>query len=216
MASLMTDEQRLKALEAYDPGKHLIEVAKDRNRQPVLYYPANWRLYELSLRYPNANLDSEIIYQDDKGNIVVRARLWLGKNYEESEKKASAMKQGKLSELDKVEKKAKARAASDFGVGTEYALDYDDVDKVATVETLSSQRASRPEKREQVRAETEQQRKPVDADTPMTNQQWQSIQMLGERLTRPLPSQDALNYVSAATLITQWSQEYRQTQKQSA
>ncbi len=35
------------------------------------------------------------------------------------------MKQGLLSELDKVETKAKARAARDYGIGTKYALDFD-------------------------------------------------------------------------------------------
>ncbi len=105
-------------------------AANDRGKsRTVNYYPAAWRLYELSLRYPFANFSSEIVHiNPEKNFVVVRARLYLGPSYEDSPKKAEAYKQGPLSELDKVETKAKARAARDFGIGTEHALDMDDAE----------------------------------------------------------------------------------------
>jgi hypothetical protein len=60
--------------------------------------------------------------------VIVKARLYLGASYDASPKKAEAYKQGKLTELDRVETKAKARAARDFGIGTEHALDMDDLE----------------------------------------------------------------------------------------
>lgn len=129
MAQQMTKEQRLQILETYNPSDHLIEVAKDKERKAVMYYPAAWRLYELNLRYENANFKSEILHiNPEKDFVIVKAYLYLGKDYETSEKKAEAMKQGRISNLDKVETAAKARAARDFGIGTEYALDMDEAD----------------------------------------------------------------------------------------
>jgi hypothetical protein len=125
------DKQRLALLEEYKPGEHLMQWTafdKRANRsQTVTYYPAAWRLYELSLRYPTANFSSDIIHMDaERDFVIVRARLYLGADYTSSEKKAEAYKQGRLTELDRVETKAKARAARDFGIGTEHALDLDD------------------------------------------------------------------------------------------
>ena len=71
----------------------------------------------------------------EKDFVVVRARLYLGTNYETSPKRAEAHKQGKLTELDKVETRAKA--VRDFGVGTEHALDMDD-DEASLVEPVVS------------------------------------------------------------------------------
>lgn len=136
MAQLMNEEQRIATLEAYNPKEHLIAVGKDKQGRATMYYPAAWRLYELNLRYPNANFKSEIIYMnEEKGTIVVKAYLYLGANYEASDKKAEAMKQGNINSLDKVETAAKARAARDFGIGTEYALDMVPDETDATHET---------------------------------------------------------------------------------
>ena len=110
------------ALEQYNPAEHLVQVSTKQG--PRQYYPAAWRLYELNLRFPNANFSSEIIHLDpDRDFVIVRARLYLGADYALSDKKAEAMKQGPLSQLDKLETAAKARAARDFGIGTEHALD---------------------------------------------------------------------------------------------
>lgn len=124
------DEQRLALLSEYKPSEHLVQwQAKDRsgNRVTINYYPAAWRLYELSLRYPNANFTNEIIHMDPERNFcIVRSRLYLGTDYATSEKRAEAHKQGFLTELDRVETKAMARAARNWGIGTEFALDFDD------------------------------------------------------------------------------------------
>jgi hypothetical protein len=64
----------------------------------------------------------------EKDFVIVKARLYLGAAYDLSPKKAEAHKQGHLTELDRVETKAKARAARDFGIGTEHALDMDDLE----------------------------------------------------------------------------------------
>lgn len=210
MASIMSDEQRLKVLEAYDPKEHLIKVGTNKDGSPVLYYPANWRLYELSLRYPNANSDSEILHMDEKGNVIVRARVWLGKSYEESDKKAMAMKQGRVAELDKVEKKAKARAASDFGIGTEYALDFDDVDVNELQQKEQSHSATKTESSSQSKPEVRN-TTPTSSDEPMTDQQRGRIEDLFRRLNKPvkLPATSA----EAKELIAQLAGEYRESKK---
>ena len=101
---------------SYNPHDHLVTIrAKDGSQKP--YLPAAWRLYELTLRYPNANFSSEIMLLDVERNlVVVKCRLYLGASYEASDKKTEAMKSGPLSNLDKVETAAKARCARDFGV----------------------------------------------------------------------------------------------------
>lgn len=135
------EAQRLELLKSYNPHDHLATWTafdKRSNRtQTVIYYPAAWRLYELSLRYPNANFSSDIIHMDaEKDFVIVRARLYLGNDYNASEKRAEAHKQGRLTELDRVETKAKARAARDFGIGTEHALDMDDLES-ATIQQVN-------------------------------------------------------------------------------
>jgi len=104
---------------AYNPREHLIQI---QNRP---FYPAGWRLYELSIKHPGANFDSEILFLDaEKNLVVVKVRLYLGVDYATSERKTEAVKSGKLSELDKVETSAKARCCRDFGISTESALEY--------------------------------------------------------------------------------------------
>src|SRR6266487_4878722 len=126
MAHQMNDEQRLQTLETYSPAEHLVQIrAKDGTLKD--YYPANWRLYELRLRHPTITIESEIVHMDVEHNLVfVKAWIFDGKTYAESERRASSYKQGLLSALDKVETGAKARAARDFGISTELALDMDE------------------------------------------------------------------------------------------
>lgn len=145
MAVEMNAEQRKNSLEAYNPAEHLISINKSGKN--ILYYPAAWRLFELSLRYSNANFSSEIIHMDVERNmVIVKCKLYIGASYEASEKKAEAFKQGKLSELDKVETAAKARCARDFGIGTEYALDMspDETDAVHEVKSKPAPRPQQP------------------------------------------------------------------------
>jgi hypothetical protein len=130
MAQQMNETQRLQALEAYNPREHLVQI-KGRDGSLKDYLPAAWRFYELNLRYPNANFSTDLIYYDlEKNFCVVRARLFLGPDYELSDKKAESMKQGLFSALDKVETGAKARCARDFGIGTEYALEFSEEDEM--------------------------------------------------------------------------------------
>ena len=87
----------------------------------------------MRLRHPMITLESEIVHMDIEHNlVVVKAWIFDGKTYAESERRASAYKQGTLSSLDKVETGAKARAARDFGIGTEYALDMEAEDEQGT------------------------------------------------------------------------------------
>src|SRR6266852_6307905 len=144
MAHQMNDEQRLQTLETYSPAEHLVQIrAKDGTLKD--YYPANWRLYELRLRHPTITIESEIVHMDVEHNLVfVKAWIFDGKTYAESERRASSYKQGLLSALDRVETGAKARAARDFGIGTEYALDMEAEDTPAgqdTGEALASVKA---------------------------------------------------------------------------
>jgi hypothetical protein len=133
-------EARLELLKSYSPKEHLIIIPTKQGQKP--YYPAAWRLYELSLKYADANFKSEIAFMDvEKDIVIVKAYLYLGPDYESSPKKAEAFKQGKLSQLDKVETAAKARAARDFGISTELALDMED-DSVDGGEIASTLAAS--------------------------------------------------------------------------
>ena len=59
-----------------------------------------------------------------------KARLYLGPDYDVSHKKAEALKQGKLSQLDKLNTAAKVRCARDMGIGTEYALEFNENDEM--------------------------------------------------------------------------------------
>ncbi len=113
------------ASNGYNAHDHLVKISTKQGLKD--YLPAAWRLYELNLKYGNANFSSEIIHLDpERDFVIVKVKLYTGPDYEMAEKKAEAMKQGPLSQLDKVETAAKARAARDFGVSTEFALDIDD------------------------------------------------------------------------------------------
>ncbi len=78
----MSEGERLLALEAYNPKKHLIKI-KSKDGTLRDYYLAAWRLYELNLRYPDANFTSEIMFLDCERDIVaVKCRLFLGPDFE--------------------------------------------------------------------------------------------------------------------------------------
>ncbi|MBV9689683.1 MAG: hypothetical protein JO202_08215 [Ktedonobacteraceae bacterium] len=113
---------------AYNPRDHLVKL-KTRNGE-VDYYPACWRLYELNMRYPNANFRSDILHLDPEHNfVIVKCTLYLGRgDLDMAERKTEALKQGLLSALDKVETAAKARCARDLGISTELALDMEDAE----------------------------------------------------------------------------------------
>ncbi len=128
---ISNDEQRLSLLSEYNPSEHLLKwESYDKGKKKnviVNYYPASWRLYELRLRYPTAKFDINIILMDQEHNFcVVQAKLYVGPDYETADIRSIAHKQGFLTELDRVETKAKARAARDLGISTELALDMDD------------------------------------------------------------------------------------------
>ncbi len=125
------EDQRLALLTQYNPHEHIMQWTafnKRTNKTEVVnYLPASWRLYELRLRYPTAKFDIDIILMDQERNFcIVRAKLYVGPDYESAEIRSIAHKQGMLTELDRVETKAKARAARDLGISTELALDMDD------------------------------------------------------------------------------------------
>jgi hypothetical protein len=136
----------------YNAHDHLMKIrAKDGTMKD--YLPANWRLYELRLRHPHITLESEIVHMDEEHNLViVKAWIFDGKTYAESEQRASAYKQGQLSALDKVETAAKARAARDFGVSTELALDSEPEEDL---DTLASTRAAKSKQNGNVSKPTE-------------------------------------------------------------
>src|SRR6266496_3450933 len=98
----MNDEQRLQALEQFNPGEHLLQIrAKDGTMKD--YYPANWRLYELRLRHPTITSESEVVHMAVEHNLVIlKAWIYDGKTYAESEWPASASNMGSLASLDKI------------------------------------------------------------------------------------------------------------------
>ncbi len=131
--------------QSYNAHEHLIQI-KGRDNQQKDYLPASWRLYELRLRYPHITIESEIIHMDVEHNfVIIKAIIFDGKTYEESDMRSSSMKQGLLSALDKVETAAKARAARDFGVSTELALDSepeDDLDPPSPLANKPTQKGN--------------------------------------------------------------------------
>jgi len=109
--------------QGYNSHEHLIQI-KGKDGQVKDYLPANWRLHELRVTCPTATIESEIVHMNEEKNfVIIKAIIYDGKTYEESARRASSMKQGMLSALDKVETGAKSRAARDFGIGTEFALE---------------------------------------------------------------------------------------------
>jgi hypothetical protein len=116
-----TSQQHTPPTTPYRAHDHLIKIkTKDG---PKDYYPAAWRLYELHLRFEEANFSSDLLLMDAERDLaVVKCRLYLGPDYQMSHKKTEALKSGPLSQLDQVESAAKAECARDFGCGTEYAL----------------------------------------------------------------------------------------------
>lgn len=119
-------EQPNASAKSYNPRDHLVQIRTKEGLKD--YYPAAWRLYELNMRYPNANFRSEIIHMDVERNfVIVKCTLYLGNGDPDlASRKTEALKQGLLSQLDKVETAAKARCARDLGISTELALDFED------------------------------------------------------------------------------------------
>ncbi len=121
----MSEQQQQSPTKVYNSRDHLVTIPTKNG--PKEYYPAAWRLYELNIRYEEANFSSEILFMDLERNfVIVKCKLYLGPDYEVSHRKTEAMKQGQLSQLDKLETAAKARCARDRGISTELALDMED------------------------------------------------------------------------------------------
>src|SRR6266487_4050647 len=117
-------EQLQLSTKAYNPGDHLVKIKTKEGVKD--YYPANWRLYEFRLRYPLGILNAEIVHMDIERNFVIVKATAQGD--ELGNGRGTGLKQGLLSQLDKVEKLAKSRAIADMGIGTEYALEASDDD----------------------------------------------------------------------------------------
>ena len=119
-------EQPNNSAKSYNPRDHLVQIRTKEGLKD--YYPAAWRLYELNMRYPNANFRSEIIHMGVERNfVIVKCTLYLGNGDPDlASRKTEALKQGLLSHLDKVETAAKARCARDLGISTELTLDIED------------------------------------------------------------------------------------------
>ncbi len=126
---------------SFNPREHLVKIrSKDGTMKD--YLPANWRLYQARLEHPDIVLESEIIHLDPEHNfVIVKALVFVGTDYASATLKCSAMKQGLLSALDKVETAAKARALRDLGISTELALDHDDSDTEDTP-VIASERST--------------------------------------------------------------------------
>jgi hypothetical protein len=126
LGTMSTTDERTLALSSYRARDHLIKI-KSKDGSLRSYLPAAWRLYELSLRYPDANFSTELLFFDlEKNFCIVRCKLYLGADYEFSTKKVEACKSGLLTNLDRIETAAQARCARLFGIGTEHALESDE------------------------------------------------------------------------------------------
>jgi hypothetical protein len=182
--------------QSYNAHDHLLTWTaynkKTGKSEVVQYYPANWRLYELRLRYPSAKFEIDLVLIDQERDFcIVRARLWVGPDYEVADIRAVAHKQGPLSDLDRVETKAKARAARDLGISTELALDMDDSPAGEVVGTIVESQAeqslpSRPD---------------IDPDAPATLQQLDTIKKLQRASGQPEMDLDGITWADAATML---------------
>jgi hypothetical protein len=203
MAKIMNDEQRLTILEAYDPQEHLISVGTNKDRTPVLYYPAAWRLYELRLRYPHFTLEAEILHMDEeKGTVIIKAIGYDGLDYASSNLKGTAMKQGRITELDKVETKAKSRVARDVGIGTEYALDMSEDETDARHDDKPAQQERKP--------------KPLPQPTNngmATQQQLETIAKLQKQLGENPTNLEGLGFEDCAALLREYNQRLQEKRK---
>jgi hypothetical protein len=89
---------------------------------------------------------SEIVHLDvERDFVIVKCYLYLGADYDLSDKKTESLQQGRLSALDKTETATKARCARDFGISTELALEMgeenleaDGSEGVGTAETAAA------------------------------------------------------------------------------
>lgn len=110
---------------SYNARDHLVTISTKQGPKP--YLPAAWRLYELNLKFPDANFTSEAFFIDVERDLcAVKVRLFLGPDFDLASKKTESMKSGPFSALDKVETACKARCARDFGISTELALDIEE------------------------------------------------------------------------------------------
>ena len=84
----------------YNPHDHLIKIKTKEGLKD--YYPANWRIYEFRLRYPQGILNAEIVHLDIERNFVIVKATAQGD--ESGNGRGSGFKSGMLSMVDKVEK----------------------------------------------------------------------------------------------------------------
>jgi hypothetical protein len=200
------------AIQAYDPTTqynahdHLLTWSafnkKSNKTEIVQYYPANWRLYELRLRYPAAKFEVDLILVDQERNFcIVRARLWVGPDYDTADVRAVAHKQGPLSELDRIETKAKARAARDLGISTELALDMDDTPDNEVQGTIVT--AERP------------QPPTLDPDRPCSDQQFATINKLQKELGMPLTDCHGMTFGDCSSMLKTLQERLQQKRKAS-
>lgn len=194
-------------VQQYSAHDHLLSWTsfnkKTNLTEVVNYYPAAWRLYELNLRYPEAKFDIDLILIDQETDFcIVRARLYTGDTFESSPRRAVAHKQGKLTQLDKVETGAKARAARDFGISTELALDMDD-SHGTIVGTVVTAESSAPQQ-EAIESEAPKQLpKPTsEQESKLLPGQYNALKSLYLRLGQELPKDlDQWTFAQAAATI---------------
>jgi hypothetical protein len=183
-------EERLQKLREYNASEHLKKWTAFNSstglNETVIYYPAAWRLYELSLKYPTANFKVEIVHMDPaKDFVVLKSYLFFGEIYEKSPKRAEALKQGRLSKLDKIETNAKARCARDFGIGTEHALDMDEASDEVGGTVVSGSLASNGQ----------------GVINLANSQQRQNIQKLCVVLGRECPNFEGMSFEDAGVML---------------
>ncbi len=218
------DAQRLSLLEAYNSHDHILQWTafnkKTNLSELVNYYPANWRLYELNFKYPESKFDIDLVLVDQERDFcIVRARLYTGDTFESSPRRAVAHKQGKLTQLDKVETQAKARAARDMGISTELALDMDDsvpgevVGTVVTAESSPQEAVEADEAPKQLPQPDKQQpakpQKPAPAKQPapqqdgkiLDNQMVALINLYGKLKQTPPPDLAEWTFAQARATI---------------
>lgn len=187
-------------VDTYNAKEHLVTISTKQGPRP--YLPASWRLYELNLRYPDANFTSEILYLDpERDQVAVKVRLFLGPDFDLASKKTEALKSGAFTALDKVETACKARCARDFGISTELALDIEEVAEPVEPAHEQEQAMSNGhnESDNQTVSDTLEQ-------SPASPQQLETIgklaKALGRRVKRPK------TYQEAKQLITSLSDDY--------
>jgi hypothetical protein len=191
---------------------------------------------EEAFAWNNETRRSEKVLKTARGLAIVRATVKDGKGgIATGTKMEKAASFGDW--LEKAETGAIGRALAALGYGTQFAPELDEQHRIvdapvnremqaasaesngqrsavaAKTSSSRSQAASKSQQAQQVQPVQPE----VDPNSPMSEQQWASIRKICQHLGKDEPQQaEIINYLSAKELLTQLTQEYRQSRSKAS